>query len=181
MRYVNFSVTANYLDIVKIFLGLTVSFIQDVCAEFGIFFFIFDCWYICTIKRFSGKKSSFFSTSLITNNLFAQHCIFLVLQSYLLTYVDDNLISVSATFLSTPYLWWILWPNYSILIHQRITRWDSLRIASYTKFYDLKLRLFHGQIEFLEIALGIPILREVPSMLWCSQVMYCLVLSKLMQ
>ena len=80
------------------------------------------------------KQSPLFSALLIDNKLCAQHWYFLVLGSYLSTYLYVNPLNVSATILLTPDICWILGPNSSRISHQIITFWDSLRVAAWTIF-----------------------------------------------
>ena len=79
-------------------------------------------------------KSSFFSSLTIENYLFAQHRAFIGIGSYLLTYIEGRLLSLSATFFSIPDICWILESNSLIVSHHLINCWDSLRVAAYTRF-----------------------------------------------
>ena len=38
LQYLYYSIIEDYIDIVKSFIGLIVSSIRNVCAEFGIYF-----------------------------------------------------------------------------------------------------------------------------------------------
>ena len=94
----------------------------------------FFCCSICKIKILSGKQSSLFSTQPMANSSLVRHWDFIVQDSYLFLGIDCNILSVSATMLSNPDIFWILGPNYFIMSLQSITLWDSLRVAAYSIF-----------------------------------------------
>ena len=79
----------------------------------------FHIYYISNcVVMLAGNNSCCFLTYQLLNNSFAQHQDLLILDLYLLTDLDDNLLSTSATMLSSEDICLRLGPNYLRMIFQ---------------------------------------------------------------
>ena len=159
LRYTHFTVLSDYFKFFKILLGVTVSLIQKVYAEFGIYFsqrFLLLYLYILDIYR--STKFIVFTLSIVNNScarywpvlviVFNFVCFFFVgyiigmVESLVSTQESRSMVMSNCCSLSSP-VGWILWFVW-IVIPMKMKG----GLTSFCIQWKIR-RLFMGYIRFL--------------------------------